>query len=142
MPTRRKSPDRHHPKKLPSALDKNFNRQDLGATKQVIPDLAPDEEGYEVQGYYASVRFSRGAGADKHMFGITCCAFARDAVGKPYLTAEGLPVEGRFSASCQKKDLVGNPDKVTDLRAMALDGALRDMVSHIAENVAFESLSM
>jgi len=142
MATRRKSPDTHHPKALPSAIDENFNRVDLGATKQKLADLAPDEEGYEIQGYYASVRFSRGAGADKHMFGVTCCAFARDSVGKPYLTAEGLPIEGTFTASCQKKDLVGNPDKVNEMRAVALDGALRDMVSHIAENVAFESLKM
>lgn len=142
MVSRRKAPDKNHPKKLPSAIDKDFNRQDLGATKQALPELAPDEQGYEIQGYYASVRFARGAGADKHMFGVTCCAFARDAVGKPYLTAEGIPIEGSFTASCQKKDLVGNPDKVSEMRAIALDGALRDMVAHIAENVAFESLKM
>lgn len=139
---RAKDPAKDTPK--PTALfDKEFNPQSMGATKVKLADLSPDEHGYQVQGYYASVRFSRGASAaDSHMFGVTCCAFARDKAGKPYLKASGLPIEGAFTASCPKKDLLGNPDKVNEVRQAALDGALREMLAHVAENVAFETLAM
>ena len=141
MAARKKDPAKDTPK--PTVLfDKDFNPQSMGAQKVKLTDLSPDEEGYQVQGYYASVRFSRGAGADAGTFAVTCCAFARDKAGKPYLKADGLPIEGAFTASCPKKDLLGNPAKVNEVRQAALDGALREMLAHVAENVAFESLAM
>lgn len=141
MAARKKDPAKDSPKAT-AILDKSFNPVSLGAAIAKLPDLAPDETGYQVQGYYASVRFSRGAGADAGTFAITCCAFARDRVGKPYLKADGLPIEGAFTASCPKKDLLGNSAKVNEVRQTALDGALREMLAHVAENVAFETIAV
>ncbi len=136
-----KSPATDTPAEV-ALVDENFNQVSLGEQKVKLVDLSPDETGYQVQGYYASVRFSRGADSAPHMFGVTCCAFARDKDGKPYLKADGLPIEGAFTASCPKKDLLGNKEKVNEIRQLALTGALREMLAHIAENVAFESLAM
>lgn len=137
-----KSPDTDHPGELPAKVDANFNQVQLKATPTKLTDLSPDEEGYEVNGYLASVRWSRGAGAANHMFGITCCAYARDKDGKPYLKADGTVIEGAYSASCTKKDLLADPNKREEVKKAALDGALREMLAHIAENVAFESLGL
>jgi hypothetical protein len=142
MARSKKDPAKHQPPNLPM-VDADFNPMQHPVNEVALPDLSPDETGYEVAGFYAAVRFARGAGNESgHMFGVTCCAFARDKVGKPYLTSIGLPIEGVFTASCQKKDLLGNPEKVNDVRKAALDGAIRDMFAHIAENVAFENLKL
>lgn len=138
---RRKAPDAF-PSKVPSRVNEKFEQVRLVSTKVALPDLSPDEEGYEVHGYYASVRFSRGAGSDKHTFGVTCCAYARDATGKPYINAAGTAIEGAFSMSCSKHDLLSDSSRVNDVRAAALDGALREMLAHIAENAAFEQLKV
>lgn len=139
----KKNPATTAPTNLPPTVDEQNLPVLLSYEQMDLPDLAADETGYLVEGkYYAAVRFARGDGSAKHMFGLSAFAFARDQTGKPYLTAMGLPIEGAFSASCDKKELVANNKKTEEVRAAALDGALRDMLTHIAENVAFEKLKI
>lgn len=138
---RRKSPDQM-PAKVPPRIDKDFQQVRLSFDEVALPGLAPDEKGYLVNGYYAAVRFSRGAGADRHTFGITCVALARDAVGKPYMNGMGIPIAGILSASCDKSDLIEKADKLQEVKARALDGAFREMLGQIAENAAFEQIGI
>jgi hypothetical protein len=143
MAATKKNPAKDVPTQVPPVVDEDFNQVRLAVEQMDLPDLAADETGYLVEGkYYAAVRFARGDGTSKHMFGLSAFAFARDQAGKPYLTAMGLPIEGAFSASCEKKELLANTKKTEEVRAAALDGALRDMLAHIAENVAFEKLKI
>jgi len=138
---RRRSPEQM-PKIVTPRINENFDVVLLPCQKVDLKDLAPDETGYEVNGYHAAVRFARGAGADTSMFGITCCAFARDINGRPYIDKMGLAIEGVSTASCAKDDLITKKGSTENTRALALDGALRDMLAKIAENAAFEQLGM
>lgn len=125
------------------ALDADFNALTVPKVVVELSGLAPDETGYLVDDkYYAAVRFARGDGASPHMFGVTCMAYAMDEVGRPYLNSQGVAIEGAFSASCEKKELLSNSGQADIVRNTALDGAIRDMLAHIAENVAFETMKV
>jgi hypothetical protein len=133
------------PADVPPAIDAEFQPVAVSAVvvEPPLPDLAPDETGYLLNGqYYAAVRFARGAGADRHMFAVTCMAFARDQLGKPYLNADGLPLEGVGTASCEKAELVADAGRADAVRQAAVDLAARELLALIAENVAFEQLRM
>lgn len=143
MAAKKKSPHTDAPGAEHPALDADNNLMSVPKEIVALPGLAPDETGYLVdKKYYAAVRFARGDGAALHTFGITCMAYAMDATGRPYLNAMGVAIEGAFSASCDKKELLGNSKKVSGVREAALDGAIREMLAHIAENVAFEKLKI
>lgn len=143
MAAKKKSPHTDSPTNVPATVDENFNQVRLKKEAVSLPDLSADEKGYLVEGkYYAAVRYARGDGAAAHTFGVTCFAYARDQVGRPYLNAMGTAIEGAFTCSCDKKDLISNNKKVNEVRDSALDGALREMLAHIAENVAFENLKV
>ena len=131
------------PADVPPTTDESFNSVMVAAVEVTppLPELSPDETGYLINNqFYAGVRFARGLGADKHMFSVTCMAYARDADGRPYLNAAGVPLEGAFTASCEKSELVADPSKADAIRAQALDGAARGMLALIAENVAYENM--
>lgn len=112
-----------------------------------IPDLAPDEVGYLVEGVmYASVRLSRSAGAAPHVFGVTAIAFAVNADGTPLITAAGKTLEVPFTHSCVKVDLlldgVVSLDKVDDIKRIATEGALTGILTAIASEAAFDNIGI
>lgn len=112
-----------------------------------ITNLAPDETGYLINGtQHCAVRLSRAAGAAASMFGFTACAFALESDGLPTLTAMAGSIEGWFTVSCPKADLLvaGNLSmvKIDELKDQALIGAMVQMMSLIAQESAFAALNV
>lgn len=137
------APDTTPPAEPTASLDAEFNPVMLPREIVELPNLSPDETGYLVNGqFYAAVRFARGQGAARSSFAISVMAYARDFDGKPYLDAFGQAIEGAFTSAVDKAELVADPTLVERIRERALDGALREMLALIAENVAFEALNI
>lgn len=110
-----------------------------------IPDLAPDETGYLVNGtQHAAVRVYRSAGAAASMHGLAASAYAVNADGTPQLSALLSAIEGHASASCPKADLLdatGALDVASAdaIKASAIDGALTEMLALLAQEAAFSA---
>lgn len=108
-----------------------------------IPDLAPDETGYLVNGtQHAAVRLYRSPGAAASSHGIAASAVAVTADGDPVLTGTLALIEGHASASCLKADLLGTDGKLDAAKSHAVKdsaivGALTEMMALLAQEAAF-----
>lgn len=117
-------------------------------TQIEIPGLSSDEIGYSIANseQCAAVRISRAQGCANHMFGITAHAFAVNADGTPTIDASGKTIEGSFTTSCSKLDLlvdgVLSLERIAEMKATATENALIAMLTVTMSEQAFDELGI